>query len=151
VKPYMVEPGRYVNISVTDSGVGMDEATRQKIFDPFFTTKEMGRGTGLGLASVYGIIKNHGGFIDVYSEKSNGTTFKIYLPAIETEIIAQSTKSDEDLNEMAGGIETVLLVDDEAMVIDINKELLEMMSYDVLIAKSGAEAIENLRKEQGSD
>jgi PAS domain S-box-containing protein len=143
VKPFKIEPGRYVKISVTDTGVGMDEATRQRIFDPFFTTKEMGRGTGLGLASAYGIIKNHSGFINVYSEKGEGTIFNIYLPASESEVSGQKAEISEDVGH---GDETVLLIDDEDMIIDVGEQLLENMGYTVLIARSGKEATEIYEK-----
>ena len=142
VKPFAVEPGGYVKISVTDTGVGMDKATREKIFEPFFTTKEMGRGTGLGLASAYGIIKNHGGFINVYSEKGHGTTFNIYLPASEKEVIEEKDPTGDTLT----GSETVLFVDDEDMIIEIAEELFEQLGYKVLIARSGKEAIETYEK-----
>ncbi|MCJ7686933.1 MAG: PAS domain S-box protein, partial [Desulfobacteraceae bacterium] len=135
-KPYHVKPGKYVKISIIDTGSGMDEATRKRIFDPFFTTKEMGRGTGLGLASVYGIIKSHGGFIDVDSEKGHGTTFKIHLPATEAGSIAPVVEPDNAL-EMARGKETILLVDDEDMIIEVGAELLRELGYQVLIARSG--------------
>ena len=142
VKPFSIEPGRYVKISVTDTGVGMDKATQKRIFEPFFTTKEMGRGTGLGLASAYGIIKNHGGFIDVYSEKGHGTTFHVFLPASEKEV-AEEKKSDGDTLR---GSETVLFVDDEDMIIEIADELFKELGYKVLIARSGKEAIETYEK-----
>jgi len=137
-KPFGVNPGNYVKISVTDTGVGMDEATQQRIFDPFFTTKEMGRGTGLGLASAYGIIKNHGGIINVYSEKGEGTTFDIYLPASEKEVTTEEKKLAD---EILKGTETVLLVDDEAMILDVGEEMLKEMGYKVLLARSGKEAV----------
>ena len=142
VKSFSIEPGRYVKISVTDTGVGMDKATQKKIFDPFFTTKEMGRGTGLGLASSYGIVKNHGGFINVYSEKGHGTTFNIYLPASAKEIIEEKQPSGDILR----GSETVLLVDDEDMIIEIAGELFKELGYKVLIARGGKEAIEIYEK-----
>jgi signal transduction histidine kinase/ActR/RegA family two-component response regulator len=136
-RPYHVEPGKYVKISATDTGEGMDNATQQRIFDPFFTTKEMGRGTGLGLASVYGIIKNHGGFINVYSEKGEGTTFNIYLPASEKEVV----KENKSQKEVLKGAETTLLVDDEDIILDVGPGIIEKLGYEVLIAKSGKEAI----------
>ena len=138
VKPYDLEPGRYVKISLTDTGVGMDEATQQRIFEPFFTTKEMGRDTGLGLASVYGIIKNHGGIITVSSIKGEGATFTIYLPASEKEVI----KEEELPEEVVKGTETLLLVDDEDMVLEVGEEILKELGYKVLTARSGKEAIE---------
>ena len=138
VKSFAIEPGKYVKISVTDTGVGMDKATREKIFEPFFTTKEMGRGTGLGLASAYGIIKNHGGFINVYSEKGHGTTFNIYLPSSEKEAIEENKPVEDTLR----GTETVLLIDDEDMIIEVAEELFDQLGYEVLTAGSGKEAIE---------
>jgi len=140
---FSIKPGKYVKITVTDTGIGMDENTRQRIFEPFFTTKEMGRGTGLGLATVYGIVKGHGGMINVYSEKGHGTTFNIYLPATTKNIIEEKTVERQILN----GNETVLLVDDEDIVIDVSRQILEMLGYKVLVAKSGQEAINIYEKQ----
>jgi PAS domain S-box-containing protein len=134
---YGLKPGNYVKVSITDTGIGMDETTRQRIFDPFFTTKELGRGTGLGLAAVYGIIAHHEGSIKVYSEKGKGTTFIIYLPACEKEV----PKEKKLPGKFFMGTETVLLVDDESMVSDVDKRLLEKLGYTVLVAGSGKEAI----------
>jgi len=137
-KSYSVKAGNYVKISVTDTGVGMDEKTRQRIFEPFFTTKEMGRGTGLGLATVYGIVKGHNGYINVYSEKGEGTTFTIYLPASEKEVTREIKTSEK----LIRGNEVVLLVDDEEVIITVTREILENLGYSVRSAKSGHEAVE---------
>ena len=143
VKPYKVEPGRYVKISVTDTGVGIDRETQKRIFEPFFTTKEMGRGTGLGLASVYGIVKSHGGYINVYSELDQGTTFTIYLPASGKEAI-----EDESITaDIVKGTGTILLIDDEKMILAVGRELLEELGYTVLPALSGQEAIDIFQKD----
>jgi CheY-like chemotaxis protein len=136
-KHYTLDPGKYVRVSVTDTGAGMDKPTRERIFEPFFTTKEVGRGTGLGLASAYGIIKNHNGVIDVESEVDQGTTFRIYLPISNKKVLMEDT---------AGGIaykgrETILLVDDEEMIADIGKRMLEKLGYRVLLAESGTNAL----------
>ncbi len=141
-KPFEVKPGRYVKISITDTGTGMDEDTIGRIFDPFFTTKEMGRGTGLGLASVYGIIKNHGGFITVYSEKSIGSTFNVYLPASKQKISIEDKPSGDVLK----GKGTVLLVDDEEMIIDVAGQMIQNFGYDVMTAASGKEAVDVYQK-----
>jgi CheY-like chemotaxis protein len=139
IKPYKIKPGCYVKISVTDTGAGMDAATQQRIFEPFFTTKEMGRGTGLGLASAYGIVKNHGGYINVYSEKGVGTTFNLYFPAVEQPAL-------EEVNDPAptavGGSETVLFVDDEEMIVSTGREILSELGYRVITALSGQEALD---------
>jgi CheY-like chemotaxis protein len=138
-KPYEAKSGNYALLTVRDTGTGMDKRTQEKIFDPFFTTKGMGRGTGLGLASVYGIVKAHGGYIDVDSEKGKGTTFTIYLPASsEKEVIKEEQLPEKILK----GKETILLVDDEDIVLDVGKEMLDALGYSVLFAKSGKDAIE---------
>jgi len=142
VKPFKVEPGKYVEISISDTGVGIDRETRKRIFEPFFTTKEMGRGTGLGLASVYGIVKSHGGHIDVSSEKEKGTTFTLYLPASEKKAVQEKAMPAE----MSSGTGTILLIDDEKMILDVGCELLEELGYTVLPALSGREALEIFQK-----
>jgi PAS domain S-box-containing protein len=141
---HQVNPGRFVKLTITDTGVGMDAATQHRIFDPFFTTKEIGRGTGLGLASVYGIIKNHGGAITVYSEKNRGATFDIYLPASEKEVIVAEAVN----SQVEKGNEMILLVDDERLIVDVGKPMLENLGYRVLSAESGKEAVEIIREKK---
>jgi PAS domain S-box-containing protein len=136
-KPHRTKPGRYVKVSITDTGAGMDEATRLQIFDPFFTTKEKSRGTGLGLASAYGIIKNHGGMITVYSEIGHGTTFNIYLPVSDRN--ARREVSPEIA--LIKGSASILLVDDEEMIIDVGQAMLEKLGYRVAACRSGQEAV----------
>ena len=141
-KPYLIKPGRYAHVSVTDSGVGMDQTTIRRIFDPFFTTKEISRGTGLGLASAYGIIKNHGGIINARSEIGYGTTFNIYLP-ITDKMVEDEFSSEKNISN---GSETVLLVDDEEMIIDVGQALLTKLGYRVIGVKSGKEAVEVVQR-----
>jgi PAS domain S-box-containing protein len=137
IKPFTVTPGDYVQISVTDTGIGMDQKTKARIFEPFFTTKEMGRGTGLGLATVYGIIKNHGGFVNVYSEIGQGSTFNLYFPASAGEVVREKSRPAEILS----GVGTVLLIDDEETVLAVTKEMLMLMGFSVLVARSGKEGM----------
>ena len=134
--------GEYALIAVTDTGAGMDRETREKIFEPFFTTKEVGKGTGLGLSMVYGIIKQHEGYINVYSEPGSGTTFRIYLPLIEAE--AEKIKP-EVIQPIETGTETVLLAEDETTVREFTKKMLEEYGYKVITAASGQEAIDEFK------
>jgi CheY-like chemotaxis protein len=132
------EPGKYVMITVTDTGTGMDEVTKQKIFEPFYTTKEVGKGTGLGLSIVYGIIKQHKGYINVYSEKDRGTTFRIYLPLIKAE---DSANEKKQAFEPARGTETILVIEDDDRVRQFTKTALEIFGYKIVEAVDGEDAL----------
>ncbi|HUA59602.1 MAG TPA: PAS domain S-box protein [Verrucomicrobiae bacterium] len=135
-----VTPGDFVMIAVSDSGHGMDAETRRRIFEPFFTTKAKGKGTGLGLATVYGIIKQTGGDIWVYSEPGRGTTFKLYFPRV-SEPVSDSLEAETEYSRKAGS-ETILVVEDERAVRDLTVRILKQLGYQVLTASSGAEALE---------
>ncbi len=135
-----VKPGEFVMISVTDTGHGMDAAVKQRIFEPFFTTKERGKGTGLGLASVYGMVKQSGGDIWVYSEPGKGTTFRLYFPKV-AEAVTELKLVEQDGEERPGN-ETVLVVEDEKPVRDLTVRMLQQLGYSVLSAASGEEALE---------
>lgn len=137
------EPGTYALLSVTDTGVGMDKKVRKRIFEPFFTTKEEGLGTGLGLSIVYGIIKQHNGYVHVYSEPGKGTTFKIYLPLLTAE--AAEDKA-EKVSLPKGGAETILLAEDDAPARNIVRKVLEGYGYQVIEAKNGNDAVNQFRK-----
>ena len=139
------QEGDYVVLSVTDTGTGLPPEIRDHIFEPFFTTKKESGGTGMGLATVYGIVKNHGGFVTVYSEPDQGTTFKLYFPAIMEKV--QESPDIEDKEGLRGD-ETILLVDDEEVVRDLWGAVLGELGYNVLIAGSGEEALRIVRKKK---
>lgn len=136
-----VAPGRFVKLSVSDTGVGMAEGTKKRIFEPFFTTKGPGQGTGLGLASVYGILKCHSGFITVASELGRGTTFTLFLPATDHPVAEEKAPA----LHLTQGTGTILIVDDEAVIVKFNARLIGRMGYEVLTASGGREALEILR------
>jgi len=137
-----IPPGRYVKISVVDEGVGMSTEVQQRIFEPFFTTRKFGTGTGLGLASVYGIVKNHDGHIEVQSAPGKGTAFMLYLPASQQVAVHETEKP----GTIQTGKGTILLVDDEPMVLQVGRGMLEAIGYNILTAESGPEAIDLYRR-----
>ncbi len=139
--------GPYARISVSDTGLGMDGKIRERIFEPFFTTKNTGKGTGLGLAIVYGIIKQHNGYIDVHSKPDKGTTFRIYLPVIQENIVREETP---EISAPPIGSETILLAEDDPMVRNLAKSVLEEFGYQVIEAKDGAEAVEKFLSHRSS-
>jgi two-component system, cell cycle sensor histidine kinase and response regulator CckA len=135
----VVSPGSYVQLTVTDTGVGMDEATKARLFEPFFTTKGPGKGTGLGLSTVYGIVKQSGGFIWVYSEEGKGTAFKIYFPRVDD--LVEEIVATAPTPERSRGAETVLLVEDESSLRAVARRALERRGYTVLEAADGQSAL----------
>ncbi|GEM_PF-452821 len=144
-KSLSLRSGEYVKISVSDTGVGMSREIMKRIFEPFFTTKQKEKGTGLGLAAAYGIIKNHGGAIEVESEEGQGTTFTIYLPATQKDIKIEKKEVSEDV---VSGKGKILFVDDEEGILNVGKQLLETLGYEVLTANSGNEAIKIFRNKK---
>ena len=141
-KPVEIEAGDYIRLIIEDTGIGMDKKTIKRIFEPFFTTKEQGKGTGLGLASVYGIVKGHGGYIHVKSNQGEKTTFEIYMPAHKRKIVQKENK----IGDIIKGDGTVLLVDDDETIIEVGQNMLRVIGYDVLIASNGKEAIEKYKQ-----
>jgi CheY-like chemotaxis protein len=137
------KPGRYVLMSVTDTGIGMEKDVLDHVFEPFYTTKSVGKGTGLGLATVYGIVKQHDGFINVYSEPGRGTTFKVYLPVTERRVSEVGPKIE---GPVTGGSETILLAEDDEAVRRLARKILERAGYTVIEAKDGEEAVARFRE-----
>jgi two-component system cell cycle sensor histidine kinase/response regulator CckA len=138
-------PGNFLRLCISDTGSGMDAATLGRIFEPFFTTKEIGKGTGLGLATVYGIVKQHDGWVEVQSEPDKGTAFSVFFPANESQIVSKETESAVPA-PAPGGSETILIVEDEDILRDLARDILAESGYRILEAASGRLALEVWRK-----
>jgi CheY-like chemotaxis protein len=137
-----MEPGSYACLTVADTGTGIDKDVREKIFDPFFTTKELGKGTGMGLSVIHGIVQSAGGSIHVYSEPDKGTEFHVYLPVVKSSSEQQETQTKEPILH---GTERILLVDDEATIVSMETQMLERLGYSVVSRTSSVEALEAFR------
>ncbi|MFC1836385.1 response regulator [Thermodesulfobacteriota bacterium] len=140
-------PGEYVLLKISDTGQGMDKDVSDRIYEPFFTTKQVGKGSGLGLSTVFGIVKGHGGHITCQSKAGVGTTFRVYFPAVESDL---SKALDDPVEIPSGGTETILLVDDEEPVRVVGREMLEMAGYTVLTVAGGREALSVYREYKDS-
>ena len=150
IQHFEVRSGNYIMLTITDNGAGMSKATLARIFEPFFTTKQPGKGTGLGLSTVYGIVKQSGGFVNVYSEEGIGTTFRIYLPRV-LEMVLPEKKTVKTVERSEGGNgEIILLVEDDAMLREATGLNLQMNGYKVLLAGGPLEAIRILKGTPGS-
>jgi CheY-like chemotaxis protein len=145
-----IPAGEYVFLSVADNGSGMDPAVQARIFEPFFTTKPVGQGTGLGLSTVYGIVKQSDGFVWCYSEPGHGSTFKIYLPRVVARSLAAvpGEPADQPAGDLRGGTETILVVEDEDVVRSLACRGLRKQGYTVLEARTGREALDRMEKDQ---
>jgi CheY-like chemotaxis protein len=142
-------PGPYVRLSVTDTGTGMDRKTMERIFEPFFSTKAVGKGTGLGLATVYGIVKQHKGWIEVKSEVGVGTTFEVYIPVAQTAAEAAAERAPEPASAVHGGNESILLVEDEPILREWVSEILKGLGYRIVEAGNGVEALKVWDEQMG--
>jgi two-component system cell cycle sensor histidine kinase/response regulator CckA len=136
-----LQPGRYAELCVRDTGMGMDSSVRERIFEPFFTTKGAGKGTGLGLATVFGIVKQHGGYILVESEPDSGSTFRVFLPANETGAKVEYLVPAAEHTAVRGGTETILIAEDHEGIREMAQAALEALGYEILLAKDGEEAV----------
>jgi len=142
------QQGHYLVLNVSDDGCGMDKETQAKIFEPFFTTKSIGKGTGLGLATIYGIVKQNNGFINVYSEKDVGTTFRVYLPALKD--LPDPVSLEDDVHQpVSQGSETVLVVEDEPAILEMTQMMLKRLGYTVLSAATPGQAIQQAQEYNG--
>ncbi len=141
-----VSAGSYIKIRVADTGTGMDDETKRKVFEPFFSKRHSGKGTGLGLSSVYGIVRNHGGFIQIESELNKGTSIYVYLPVTDKPPVYDETADEE----ISLGRHTILLIDDEEMILDVGEKMLRKIGYSVYSAISGIDAVEYIKNNKAS-
>jgi len=143
-----ITPGNYLLLEVSDNGIGMDVETKSKIFEPYFTTKVLGEGTGLGLSVVHGIIQDHNGYINVYSEPKQGTSFHLYFPIIKEKALGYSGKKQE--KSIKGGSERIVVIDDEEQILTLTERLLSKHGYKVTTFTNGVQALQDIKKDKAT-